>query len=253
MGIERVIALPNIYPRLVKLLEPRIRSLRVGNTLDDQDEVDVGAMISATNFPKLESLIADAVSQGARLLIGGKQYLHPKYPKGHYFQPTLLVDVTSSMRIAQEEVFAPIFVLMRAKNVDEAILIANHTEYGLGASVFGTKQSDLEKVVQLLKTGMVAVNDFAAFYAVQLPFGGVKGSGYGRFAGYEGLRSLCNSKSVCRDRFPSLVGTRIPAVLDYPIGSARKAWEVCCGIVELGYGEGLWRRGRGLVRVIRGK
>ncbi|KAI9697432.1 MAG: Meiotic Sister-Chromatid recombination aldehyde dehydrogenase [Candelina mexicana] len=252
VGIERVIALPKIYPRLVKLLEPRIRSLRVGNTLDDQEEVDVGAMISATNFPKLESLIAEAVSQGARLLIGGQQYAHPKYPKGHYFQPTLLADVTSSMRIAQEEVFAPIFVLMRASDVDDAIRIANSTEYGLGASVFGTSKRDLEKVVKCLKVGMIAVNDFAAFYAVQLPFGGVKGSGYGRFAGYEGLRSLCNPKSVCRDRVPWLASTRIPRPLDYPIGSARRAWEVCCGIVELGYGESWRRRGKGLLKVLIG-
>ncbi|KAI9744043.1 MAG: Meiotic Sister-Chromatid recombination aldehyde dehydrogenase, partial [Candelina submexicana] len=252
IGIERVIALSKIYPRLVKLLEPRIRSLRVGNTLDDQEEVDVGAMISATNFPKLESLIAEAVAQGARLLVGGKQYTHPKYPKGHYFQPTLLVDVTSSMRVAQEEVFAPIFVLMRASDIDDAIRIANSTEYGLGASVFGTSNPDLEKVVKSLKVGMIAVNDFAAFYAVQLPFGGVKGSGYGRFAGYEGLRSLCNPKSVCRDRVPWLVSTRIPRPLDYPIGSARRAWEVCCGIVEMGYGESWRRRGKGLLKVLRG-
>ncbi|KAI9716792.1 MAG: hypothetical protein M1812_005132 [Candelaria pacifica] len=253
VGIERVIALPTIYPHLIKLLKPRIRSLRVGNTLDDQEEVDVGAMITATSFPKLESLISEAVSQGAHLHIGGKQYIHPKYPKGHYFQPTLLTDVTSSMRIAQEEVFAPIFVLMKAKDINEAIQIANNTEYGLGASIFGTSSPDVEKIVKALETGMIAVNDFAAFYAVQLPFGGVKKSGYGRFAGYEGLRSLCNQKSVCRDRVPWVASTRIPESLDYPIRSADRAWGVCCGIVELGYEEGWRRRGKGLLRVLRGE
>ena len=250
IGIERIIAFPKAYVKLVNILEPRVRSLRVGSPLDD-DGVDVGAMISDTQFDRLESLIADAVSQGARLLVGGKRYTHPKYPRGHFFAPTLLIDVLPSMRIAQEELFAPICLLMRASSVSDALEIANSTSYALGASVFGTSKRELEAVVSGVKAGMVSVNDFAAYYAVQLPFGGVGGSGYGRFAGEEGLRSICNTKSVCRDRFPRLMGTSIPKALDYPIRNARKGWEVCMGIVLLGYGEKTSRRLGGLWRVIR--
>lgn len=76
-------------------------------------------------------------------------------------------------------------------------------------------------------------------------------TGYGRFAGEEGLRSLCNTKAVCRDRFPGLLTTSIPKALDYPIASAAKAGEMCTGIVELGYAESLKRRARGLWRIIR--
>lgn len=93
----------------------------------------------------------------------------------------------------------------------------------------------------------MAVNDFAAYYAVQLPFGGVRGSGYGRFAGEEGLRGLCNVKAVCRDRFPALVGTAIPGGLDYPMRAS--AWEMGKGVVELGYGETLGRKVAGLKRM----
>ena len=244
VGIERIIALPKIYDKLISLLEPKIKNFRLGSCIDD-DAVDMGACISPDGFDRLESLITDAVRQGARLLAGGKRYHHPKYPSGHYFTPTLLVDVTTDMKIAQEELFSPVCVVMRASSVSDAISIANSTIFALGSSVFGSNKKDLEEVVNNIKAGMISVNDFAVYYAVQLPFGGVKGSGYGRFAGEEGLRSVCNVKAVCRDRF-LFIQTKIPAPQVYPIQSAKKAWEVSRGIVWLGYGgallkvKGLW-------------
>lgn len=252
IGIERVIALPNSYASLISILEPRIRALRVGSTLDEPEEVDVGAMISDAGFDRLERLVADAVAQGAKCLVGGKRYVHPKHPRGHYFSPTLLVEVRPRMRIAQEEVFAPICVIMRADSVDDAIRKANSTPYALGASVFGSASGkDVEKCVRGVRAGMVSVNDFAVYYAVQLPFGGVAGSGYGRFAGEEGLRALCNVKSVCRDRWPGWgIRTSIPGAIDYPARSAARAWRFCRGMVELGYGEGL-SRVEGLWRMVR--
>lgn len=242
IGIERIIALPTVYESLVATLESRVGSLRVGSALDSSFPIDVGAMISSASFDRLEALIADAVKRGARCLVGGKRHHHPEYPKGHYFQPTLLVDVTPSMRIAQEEVFAPICVLMRATSVSDAVAIANSTPYALGASVFGSRKSDLDAVVHGVRAGMVAVNDFAVYYAVQLPFGGTKGSGYGRFAGEEGLRSLCNQKAVCRDAWWA-PRTSIPGRLDYPIRDEEKAWGFGVGIVGLGYEQGKrwWR------------
>ncbi|PSK33491.1 hypothetical protein B9Z65_7378 [Elsinoe australis] len=251
IGIERIVAMPHSYERIISVIEPKIKALRLGSAL--AEEVDVGAMVSPASFSRLESLIEDAVSQGARLLAGGKQYHHPKYPQGHYFQPTLLVDVTSDMRIAQEEAFAPIALLMRASSVDEAIAIANSTAYGLGSSVFGPTSSfaakaNIKKCLSRIKSGMVAVNDFACYYAVQLPFGGVRGSGYGRFAGAEGLRGLCNLKSVCEDRISSLIRTAIPGDLDYPMNGKRGP-EAGMGVVELGYGE-WWRKIGGLRRIL---
>ncbi|KAK4550739.1 hypothetical protein LTR36_000318 [Oleoguttula mirabilis] len=252
IGIERVIAMPKAYDRLIAMLEPRIKGLRVGSDLNE-DGVDVGAMISPASFVRLERLIAEAVAQGASLLVGGHRHGHEDYPQGHYFEPTLLIDVTPSMRIAQEELFAPVCVLMRAEGVEGAIAITNSTSYGLGCSVFGPTTSaaaraHLEKVAREVKTGMIAINDFAVFYAVQLPFGGVGGSGYGRFAGEEGLRSLCNTKSVCTDRWPALIKTAIPKKLDYPMQSG--AWEMGKGVVEVGYGEDWKRRFTGIRRMI---
>ena len=252
VGTERVIAMPQAYDRLLEMLTPRIRSLRQGNDLAE-DDIDVGAMVSAASFDRLEKLIQDAVRQGARLLHGGKRFTHPKYPKAHYFIPTLLVDVTPDMNIAQEECFAPICVFMRSTSVDNAIALANSTPYALGSSVFGptssaTARDNLKRVTREVVSGMVAVNDFAAYYAVQLPFGGVKGSGYGRFAAAEGLRGLCNLKAVCQDRWPGHISTAIPAGLDYPM--RKSAWEMGKGVVEMGYGESLGRRVKGVRRMI---
>jgi delta 1-pyrroline-5-carboxylate dehydrogenase len=153
------------------------------------------------------------------------------------------------MAIAKTELFAPVFMLMRAESVDDAIEIANSTIYALGASVYGSKSYDLERVVSEVHAGMVAVNDFAVFYMVQLPFGGRKSSGYGRFAGKEGLRSLCNQKSITRDRWAwAGVKTAIPPPMDVPLQGDRamqKAWGMAQGIVWLGYGR--WRDlGKGL-------
>ncbi|OSS50277.1 hypothetical protein B5807_05053 [Epicoccum nigrum] len=239
IGIERVIALPNVHDRLVDYLTPKIRALRPGSVLAASPEapIDVGALISSASFSTLESLIDDAVKHGARLLAGGKRYSHPDHPAGHYFTPTFLSNVTLSMKIAQQELFAPVFLLMRAETVPDAIAIANSTLYALGSSVYGSSTADLEKVVREVDAGMVAVNDFAVTYMVQLPFGGARGSGYGRFAGKEGLRSLCNVKAVTRDRWPG-VKTAIPPPMDIPLqgeGAGAKAWNMAQGIVWLGY------------------
>lgn len=243
IGIERIVAMPQAYDRLSGLLKERIKNLRPGWDLDedpDKDGVDMGAMISPASFDRLESLINEAVAQGATLVAGGQRYRHPKYPNAHYFQPTMLSGVTETMRIAQEELFAPVCVLMRAEKLQDVIRIANSTSYGLGCSVFGPTSStgaklQLEGITKTVKTGMVAVNDFAVTYAVQLPFGGTKGSGYGRFAGEEGLRSLCNVKSVCVDRFPWAMKTSIPRKLDYPMQAG--SFTMGTGVVEFGYAD----------------
>lgn len=255
IGIERVIALPDVYDRLIDHLTPKIRALRPGSILNRSEDtiIDVGASISDASFSRIEALIEDAVQQGARVLAGGKRFNHPDFPQGHYFTPTLIVDVTPSMKIAQEELFAPVFLLMRASSVDDAIEIANSTPYALGSSVYGSSSRDLEHVTRSLDAGMVAVNDFAVFYMVQLPFGGKKGSGYGRFAGKEGLRSLCNMKSITRDRWSwAGVKTAIPPPMDVPLSGDKameKAWQFAQGIVWLGYGR--WRDlGKGLRGVL---
>lgn len=127
----------------------------------------------------------DAVSRGARLLKGGKRYQHPKHTHGQYFEPTLLVDVTPEMEIANEEVFAPIMVIMKHTGPEDAVRVVNACPYGLGASVFSADKALAERMCLDLRVGMANVNDFAVNYLCQsLPFGGVGISGYGRFVSW---------------------------------------------------------------------
>ncbi|KAI1077050.1 ALDH-like protein [Whalleya microplaca] len=233
IGIERILATPGVYDKLVEMLEPRVKALRLG--LDK----DVGAMVSDGSFSRLEKLVEDAVAKGARLLAGGKRYVHPEHPRGFYFSPTLLVDVTPDMGIANEECFGPIMTILRAPTSSAAsvLAVANAPDFGLGASVYG-RDSDpvLRQVVRDVRAGNVSVNDFAVYYAVQMPFGGVGGSGYGRFAGEEGLRGLCNIKSVCEDRWGCLgVRTSIPPAVQYPVKSQERGWRFTSGVVGVGY------------------
>jgi acyl-CoA reductase-like NAD-dependent aldehyde dehydrogenase len=247
VGIERVIA-AGVYDELISILEPRVKALRMGT------EADVGAMISDSSFDRLEKLIQEAVSQGARLLVGGQRYNHPDHPKGHYFQPTLLVDVTPEMAIAQNECFAPVLALFRAASSSpgDILALANAPDFGLGASVHGSERDPaMQSIVRGIRSGMVAVNDFGVYYAVQMPFGGVAGSGYGRFAGEEGLRGMCNIKSVCEDRFGWMgIRTAIPPPMQYPVKSQQRAWTFAQGVVELGYGD-MSRKVSGLGKILK--
>ncbi|KAF2458369.1 Aldehyde/histidinol dehydrogenase [Lineolata rhizophorae] len=253
IGIERIIATPGVYDDLVAALTPRVRALRVGSALDDDDDeggpVDVGACASPARFAELMELILDAVAEGAQLLAGGTRVPHPRLPRGCFFAPTLLAGVTPRMRIARAELFAPVALVMAAADAADAVRVANGTPFALGASVFGgdvgagPRGGDVERAVRGLRVGMVAVNDFAAYYAVSLPFGGRDGSGHGRFAGAEGLRGLCCAKSVCRDALWARVlgvKTAIPRALDYPVDGG------------VAYGVGWGVRWRGLRRLMDG-
>ncbi|GAP87239.1 putative aldehyde dehydrogenase [Rosellinia necatrix] len=249
IGIERIIATPKVYDKLIEMLAPRVRELRMG--LDK----DVGAMVSDASFERLEVLVTDAVAAGAKLLAGGKRYIHPDHPQGFYFSPTLLVDVTPDMAIANEECFGPIMTVLRARSsTAEAVLsLANAPAFGLGASVYGSdSDAALRAIVRGVRAGGVAVNDFAVYYAIQLPFGGVGGSGYGRFAGEEGLRGLCNIKSVCEDRFGALgIRTAIPGPARYPVASQERGWRFTKGVVGIGYGLTLTDKFWAVVDILR--
>ncbi|RUP47288.1 Aldehyde/histidinol dehydrogenase [Jimgerdemannia flammicorona] len=245
IGIERIIMENEIYDGFVKDVEARIKELRLGSVLDDEEGVDCGAMTMGTQNDKLETLITDAVSKGARLLVGGKRYSHPRHPSGQYFSPTLLVDVTPEMNIARHEVFAPIMVLMRAKDAEDALRIANTCPYGLCSSVFSGNSRLAEQLCLRLKTGMANVNDFGVNYLCQsLPFGGVGISGYGRFAGAEGLRGLCVPKAVTIDKI-SFIKTSIPPPVDYPIKKAAKGYGFVKELVRFAYAPQIMEKVKG--------
>ncbi|CAK5279454.1 unnamed protein product [Mycena citricolor] len=256
IGIERLIVHSSQYDDLHNLLEARAGKLRPGSVLSPSDAgfiptVDSGAMISRERFRSLEMVIEEAREGGAHVL-GGGEYHHPVNVHGFYFQATVVGPVTPDMRIANEELFAPVATLIPYDTLDEAVDIANGTRYALGASVFGPSQDVCMEVAKRLECGMVSVNDFGVFYLNQdLPFGGVKSSGYGRFGGKEGLRALTNPKAIMIDYMPSVVQTQIPRVLDYPLRSLVTSWEFVSGLITFVYGDGWRRRLAGLGRLVR--
>lgn len=266
IGIERFVVHESLVDELVDAVKDRVANLQCGSWLEDttrgrlekrqsnksDNTIDCGAMVSSANFDKLEALIADAVSRGAKLHCGGQRLAHPRWPNGHYFQPTLISHVTPEMPIAQEELFAPVFLIMPFTSVSNAVQIANSTRMGLGSSIFGNDRREIAYAESRLHSGMVNINDFAVSYLNQsLPFGGVKASGFGRFAGPEGLRALCSTQVVIQDRFFSWIRTSIPPPVDYPLKDSWRAYEFVAGLHWLAFGADWETRARGLWGVIR--
>ncbi|KAG8909493.1 Meiotic Sister-Chromatid recombination aldehyde dehydrogenase, partial [Tulasnella sp. 408] len=243
IGIERFIVPVELHDRFLDMMTARIAKLRLGSVLSSSADgfvsvVDNGSMISDARFEELERLIKAAERDGAEIVTGGERWQHAYHENGAYFEPTLIGHVNENMEIAQTEVFAPIMLVIPYDTVDEAVAIANGSRYGLGASVWGPDQRECVAVGRLLECGMVSVNDFGVFYLNQdLPFGGVKSSGYGRFGGPEGLRGLTNPKAVVEDRFPWLVQTSIPRTLDYPVRSLVQSWEFLSGMLDVLYAD----------------
>ncbi|CAA7265354.1 unnamed protein product [Cyclocybe aegerita] len=255
IGIERIIVHSEQYDELFDIFEEVVSKMRVGSVMAPAQAgylatVEGGSMISGDRFRGLERLIKDA-NEGGAIVVGGEEYKHVYHENGYYFRPTVVGLVNDSMDIAHQELFAPVALIMPYETVKEAVEIANGTRYGLGASVFGPDQEDCIKVAKQLECGMVSVNDFGVFYINQdLPFGGTKASGYGRFGGPEGLRSLTNPKAIIYDRWPSFIQTSIPRVLDYPLRSLHWSWQFSSGLVRFLYGDN-WRASiRGLITVI---
>ncbi|KAI0033980.1 Aldedh-domain-containing protein [Vararia minispora EC-137] len=244
IGIERLLVHRSQYEEVYSMMLERARALRVGAAVAADGVgtgVDMGSMISQLPFQRLEDMINSARNEGARIEQGGARLRHPYLENGAYFAQTVIGDVTPDMKIAQEELFAPVAVIMPYDTIDEAVEIANSTRYALGASVFGASKYQCLEIARRLECGMVAINDFGVFYLNQdLPFGGIKGSGYGRFGGPEGLRGLTNPKAVVYDRWPWLVYTSIPRQVDYPIRSPQQAWNFVSGLVGLFYAD-TWR------------
>ncbi|KAJ2478136.1 Meiotic Sister-Chromatid recombination aldehyde dehydrogenase [Coemansia sp. RSA 2131] len=240
IGIERILVQSASYDWFVAEMERRMRTVRVGAILDDEpNQVDCGAMVLPC-FPRLEALIADAVAKGARCVVGGRAYAHPRHPNGQYFAPTLLVDVTPDMDITRNETFGPIMVIMKFTDEQDALAQVHASPYGLGSSVFSADRVRARRVALKLRAGMTNVNDFGVNYICQsLPFGGVGISGFGRFAGPEGLRALCVEKAFTEDRL-SFVKTPIPPIVDYPITDTEKGYMFTQQIVAFAYSESWW-------------
>jgi len=215
-GAERFFVHAGIYDRFMAKLVPVAKQLRQAPPLARPTAVDCGAMCMPQEARRIQGLIDDAKAKGAKVLVGGSLD-GDNNGDGQFYPPTVIEGITPDMRIASEEVFGPVLCVTRVANDDEAIARANDCPFGLGSNVFSGNKARARALALRLEAGMTSVNDFATTYMAQsLPFGGVKESGFDRFAGIEGLRGCCHVKSYVEDRFP-LIRTDIPPPLQYPV------------------------------------
>ena len=173
-----------------------MRSLRVGDPM--RPDTDIGPLATRQIVDDLEKQVADSVRLGARILTGGKRVSGI----GNYFEPTILTDIPASAPAYRDELFGPVASLFRARDLDDAIRIANDTSFGLAAAAWTRDQGEADRFIRDLEAGTVVINGMVASDP-RLPFGGVKHSGYGRELGPWGLHEFVNVKTVRRQAAPS--------------------------------------------------
>ena len=189
INAKRFIVHDAVYETFERLFTEQMSAQTVGDPM--LDTTDVGPLASEQQRDDVEHLVADAVAKGARALCGGAA---PEGP-GYYYPPTVLAGITPEMRLYGEEAFGPVASLYRVPDIDTAVELANGTEFGLGASVWTSDDTERSRFIRDLAAGMVFVNGSVTSYP-QLPFGGIKSSGHGRELSVHGIREFCNIKSV---------------------------------------------------------
>jgi succinate-semialdehyde dehydrogenase/glutarate-semialdehyde dehydrogenase len=167
----------------------KMAALRLGDPMDDA--TDLGPLATEQGRNDVEELVADAAAQGATVLLGGQQ---PDGP-GWYYPATVITGITPKMRMYAEEVFGPVAQLYRVPDVDAALELANATDFGLGSNVWTNDPAEQDRFTRDLAAGAVFVNGMTTSFP-ELPFGGVKTSGYGRELSAHGIREFCNVKAI---------------------------------------------------------
>jgi acyl-CoA reductase-like NAD-dependent aldehyde dehydrogenase len=200
ISVERVYVEDPIADEFTRRVVEKTRALRQGSDVNEAEaRVDIGAMTFPNQVETVEDHINDAKARGAQVLTGGQR--NPNLA-GRYFEPTVLSNVDHSMKIMTEETFGPVLPIMRVRDEDEALRLANDSRYGLNASVFTRDKTKGERIAAEVEAGVTCVNDvIAGFGVTDAPSGGLKESGIGKRHGAEGIRRFCHQQVIVTDRF----------------------------------------------------
>jgi succinate-semialdehyde dehydrogenase/glutarate-semialdehyde dehydrogenase len=249
LSVERCYVHESIYQKFLQACVEKTAKLRIGSAsrvssagegaCDPNPGVDVGPMIHERQLSIVQSHVQDAMARGARLLAGGKPLpqLGP-----NFFAPTILADVDHSMAVMNEETFGPVLPVRSFKTEDEAVALANDSEYGLAACIFTSDHKRGEAMARRIMAGTVMVNDVLACFGIsEAPHGGVKASGIGRTHGRFGLEEMVWPKYVDSDRLP-----RMKKLWWYGYGPTFS--DQMSGFVELLFANGLIKRLRGGIK-----
>jgi succinate-semialdehyde dehydrogenase/glutarate-semialdehyde dehydrogenase len=189
IAAKRFVVHAAVHDRFLEAFVAAMAGLAVGDPMDPGTEV--GPLALETGRREVAAQVDDARARGAQVLCGGTALEGP----GWFYLPTVLAGIEPGMRVAQEEVFGPVAMVMRAEDADDALRIANDTTFGLGASVWSEDTSEQRRFAEGLEAGMVFVNAMVAS-TPELPFGGVKRSGYGRELASQGIREFCDVRTI---------------------------------------------------------
>lgn len=189
-AVKRLIVHESIFNKTVNELKQLVESKKIGNPEDKK--TDIGSLVAKRQLELLESQVKDAIEKGAQIVTGGRR---PVSLKGAYYLPTILTNITKDMRVWQEEVFGPVLSVISFKTEEEAIRLANDTNYGLGGEVYSKDKMRALRVASDIEAGTINVNKGNHWLPCN-PFGGYKDSGIGREHGRWGLQELCQIKNI---------------------------------------------------------
>ncbi|MCW2507296.1 MAG: gabD, partial [Modestobacter sp.] len=189
IAAKRFFVHADVAEEFTRLFAEKIGALTVGDPMDP--DTQVGPLATESGREDVEEYVRDAVDKGATVVVGGKR---PDRP-GWFYEPTLLTGITPEMKLYAEEVFGPVAALFTVDGLDEAIEIANSHPYGLGSNLWSEDADERARFVRDIQSGMAFINGMTTSYP-ELPFGGIKQSGYGRELTELGMREFMNAKTV---------------------------------------------------------
>ncbi|CAJ1493159.1 NADP-dependent succinic semialdehyde dehydrogenase [[Mycobacterium] kokjensenii] len=189
IAAKRFIVHTDVYDEFVAKFTEQMAALRVGDPTDPN--TDVGPLATESGRDEVAQQVDDAAAAGAVIRCGGKRLDRP----GWFYPPTVITDITRDMALFTEEVFGPVASVYRAADIDEAIEIANATPFGLGSNAWTRDEAEISRFADEIEAGQVFINGMTVSYP-ELPFGGIKRSGYGRELSGQGIREFCNLKTV---------------------------------------------------------
>jgi succinate-semialdehyde dehydrogenase/glutarate-semialdehyde dehydrogenase len=235
--VERCYVHRSLYEPFLKACVEKTKKLIVAHGLDHN--ADVGPLIHRRQLTLVEEHVEDAKARGARVLAGGSRF--PEMG-ANFYHPTVLADVTHEMRIMREETFGPVLPVIAFDNDDEAVRLANDSEFGLAASVFTRDNARGERLARRIHAGTVMVNDVVSCFGIsEAPHGGVKSSGVGRAHGRFGLEEMVRLKYVDVDLMPGMKKV-------WWYGYGRKFSQQMEGFLDMQFARGLAERLSGAIR-----
>ncbi|MGA9154514.1 MAG: NAD-dependent succinate-semialdehyde dehydrogenase [Candidatus Nitrosopolaris sp.] len=189
IATKRFFVVEKVADEFIEMFTQKTEKLKVGDPLSE--ETDVGPLVNCKSLENIEGIVTDAVEAGAEALTGGER----KGDKGYFYSPTILTKISPKMRIAREETFGPVAPITVVKDEIQAVDLANHSEFGLGASIWTQDLIKAERLSRLVESGIVTVNNVVVSDP-RVPFGGIKNSGFGRELSRYGMLEFVNIKSV---------------------------------------------------------